>query len=360
MKKEKIIGLVFSLVLISLVITQVVINYPGVNYYESNDYVMDVYVENDIAYLFRSESGLVIMDVSNPSKPSELSRISTLNGNNLYVDGNYAFFTKNGKIKIIQVSDPSNPYLVNKSGFEISDIDGMYIDFPLAYLIHSSELSIVRMGPFFNFSEIGHIGLNCSLDDIQVDGSIAYIASYHGLKIIDLSNLTNPIELSQYTPDDYDDWYRRCLFKDDVIYVVGGWGVNKEYIDIIDVSNPSNPIKLGHYKDMYGYPEDLAIHDNILYVANLRGISLIDVSNPSKPVQFDQVKLTDASDLYIEYPIAYVGCSYSGFKIINISNPSSWDNIPIILNFIITMISLVYVAGIILFKLLIKNKEVKR
>lgn len=356
MKKEKIISLGFLIAVISLLLSQIAIFFSGPS--RSDDYVTDVYIENDIAYLI-SNNGLIIMDVSNPSQPIELGRLSEgLGGysyyDEVYVYENFAFIINDKGFKIISVFNPSNPYLVSEFNFGLDSINGMYVDFPFAYLTHSSEFSIINMVTIFNISEIGHIGLGDKLYDIQVNNSIAYIASENGLKILDVNNLTNPIELGQYNAD---DTYHRCILDGNIIYILGGW--SKPFIDIIDVSNPSNPIKLGHYKKQLGILDGFFFHNGILYLANWNdGIELIDVSNPSKPFKFGQFYIKGANNLYIDFPLAYIACSDYGFKIVNISNPSLWRDIPVVINFIITIISIGFVVSIILLKLLVKNKEV--
>ena len=54
---------------------------------------------------------------------------------------------------------------------------------------------------------------------------------------------------------------------------------------VIDISNPSNPVEVGYY-DTPGYAWDVAVSGSYAYIADgISGLRVIDISNPSNPVE---------------------------------------------------------------------------
>ncbi len=350
MKKEKLLGLGFLIVVISLVGIQGYIFFSQGSDYDG--WASDVYVDQDIAYFTDSEKGLIIMDVSNPSKPLELGRFSEVlehyGDEEVYVHNSMAYFINEDRLKIINVIDPTAPFNVSELGY--NRIGRMFVDFPYIYLTQSSETLIIDVSNHSSPTQIGQIDSGGS--DIYVRNNLAYIAGSNGLIIFDVSNSTNSTMLSQL---DFDKSYYRCVVDENTAYLMGWPGD----IDIIDVSNSSNPFKLGQYEYKAGVSvEGICIHDDTLYTANLDdGIELLDISDPSKPSKIGQFHMLSASEIFIDFPFAYVACENNGFKIVNISNPSIWRDSIFVINFIITIIGIGVAVSFILLKLKIKSKE---
>ena len=79
--------------------------------------------------------------------------------------------------------------------------------------------------------------------DVYISGSYAYIADdYAGLEIIDISDLTNPIIVSQI----HDGWDAYG------VTVRGSYAYVADYgggLEIIDISDPYNPVEIGQFDD---------------------------------------------------------------------------------------------------------------
>jgi len=356
-KIEKIIGIGFFIATLSLM---------GMQFYIRNTYIFEpytyigyaksVYVEDDIAYIADDSYGLVIMDVSAPSKAYELGRLSQGpswgHGLQIYVRNQVAYLVGNHKLRLIDISNLSSPSQFSELDISGSEINGMYVDFPHFYLYGGSNFWIYNFSNYFSPSQLGHINLGHSINNIYVSNNIAYITYNNGLKTIDVSNSSNPTELGQFG----DVNYYGCVVEDNIAYVK-----TRHYIDIIDVSVPSNPTKLSQFDEggiivlEYG----IDVLDDTLYVTGLSdGLELIDVSDPLKPFKYAQFSLRIPFDLYIKFPYAYIACADDGLKIVDISNASFWNQIPSILNFAITITSIGVIVSLILLKLRIQKKKV--
>ncbi len=167
---------------------------------------------------------LVVLDVSEPSRPVEVGRTSLLPGvvRGVAVSGMYAYVADmDAGLRVIDVSDPSSPREV-----------GSY-DTP-GYAI-----------------------------GIAVSGTYAYVADgYAGLRVIDVSNPSSPREVGFYdTPGDASGVAVSGMYA----YVADGYAG----LRVIDVSNPSSPREVGFY-DTPGDASGVAVSGSYAYVADGR------------------------------------------------------------------------------------------
>ncbi|RMF94653.1 MAG: hypothetical protein D6734_07255 [Candidatus Schekmanbacteria bacterium] len=110
---------------------------------------------------------------------------------------------------------------------------------------------------------------------IYISGKTAYIASYDGLYIADVSHPSSPALLAKYGSDSIGD----VLVQDKVAYL----STEKSGLQILDVSNPSSPTLLGKL-DLELNIGSLFLQNSKLFATNnSRGLFIIDVSNPSSP-----------------------------------------------------------------------------
>jgi len=226
---------------------------------------------------------LMIADVSDPGKPTELGRVLLPGIGNTTVSGNLAYVATGADgLRIIDVSDPTNP------------------------------------------TEVGFLVTGGWVSDVAVSEKYAYLAVYgEGLRIIDVSDPTNPIEVG-ITEDDY--LANDVALSGDHAYVadeiIGG-------LRIIDVSNPAKPFEVGFFKTytpaFTDIPFDLAVRGNFVYVADQNnGVRIINVSDPANPTEvgfFD----TEGScwGVAVSGDFVYVADGIRGLRIIFVAIPAS-------------------------------------
>ncbi|MBN1329101.1 MAG: hypothetical protein JXA54_06470 [Candidatus Heimdallarchaeota archaeon] len=179
------------------------------------DNVRKIALQDNYAYLAAENSGLVIINISDPTQPKEVSCYKTsLCAYDVVVAGDYAFIA-NGMasgyaLVILDVSDPQQP--IEVSHYE----DNIYPEMP---------------------------GFG-----VSVNGSYAYLGTFgYGLFILNISDIYHPIKLSQFYggTESMGDWSDETV-KDIFIYgkyIFEAAGPNGVYI--LDVSNPTNPVLIG-------------------------------------------------------------------------------------------------------------------
>jgi hypothetical protein len=204
----------------------------------------EVIVEGDYAYLPDGDSGLIVLDVSDPENPllvgqgppeTRVEHIA-LSGN--YIYGSRDFYhplPDSTQFKIIDVSDPASPFVVGEFILigRIKDIDtlGSYV---YALNNYGNEMNIIDVSDPHNphlASSFDPIGL---VSKLQITGSTAYIITMtHGLRIIDLTDPLNPAQIGYcYTPGISYDLFVKGYYA----YIADGADLT-----IIDVSSPSSP-----------------------------------------------------------------------------------------------------------------------
>ncbi len=229
-----------------------------------------------------------------------LSVIGTVDifGTSIAVTGNYAFVV-GGDMKVINVSNPSAPFIAGAIGVSGSavDISGNY-----AYVVGSGMQIIDISNPSIPFV-VSNIGVDGS--SIAVLGNYAYVVGNGMLQVIDVSNPSAPFEAGNISIGGSS-----VAVSNNYAYVVGSG------MHIIDVSNPSAPFEAS-YIGVSG--SSVAVSNNYAYVVG-SSMHIIDVSNPSAPFEASYIGVSGSS-VAVSNNYAYV--VGSGMHIIDVSIPSA-------------------------------------
>jgi hypothetical protein len=254
--------------------------------------------------IFLGSCGCIyVLDVSDPSKPEQLSYFnhSLCNTCGFFYDPNeqilYVCSGASG-LTIWSLSDPTQPVKLGKydtPGYASSiDVMGHYAFVACA----DAGLCVLDVTHSDDPKEVGHFEMT-SATCLHVSGRYAYIADL-GLRILDISNPTTPMEISYYeTPG--------VAFGLDVIdghaYVADDWcGLR-----IIDISEPKNPHEVGYFLTP-GYAWGVYVANSLAYVSaceeGLRVIDFTDVSDPREIAHYETSEaivnaLTYGSHIYM-------------------------------------------------------------
>jgi len=191
----------------------------------------DIAVSGGFAYL-ANESGLVIIDISDPYHPEERGFIKLWEwpggeilsqSSGVVVNGNLAYVaTGKAGVKIVDVSKPANPTLVGNCRWD-----------------------------------------DTFVQDVAVSEGFAYVADAGGLTVVDISDPKKPVRLSHINTSGFTE---RVVFNGHTAYLSNG----STGLSMIDVSNPNSPILSGGYNTP-GYAHDIVIDSGHIYVADNDG-----------------------------------------------------------------------------------------
>lgn len=246
-------------------------------------------VRSGYAYVCNYDAGLAVVNVTNPSSPANVMEIPTgYRTARIIFDGNYAYIAiGDSGVAIYNVTDPSSPSYVTS--------------ITTAGRAASLYYGAVSIGG----TPTGHV----------------FVANRNpapGISAINVSTPASPVTSSflaaQAAPSGsaYIPFY-----KDGKVYVAYGTAG----LRIIDVSNLSNPTLLGT-ADLGGDSRAVVVNGNYAYVAARdSGVYVVDVTNSASPVKVKTIETPSARGISMSGNNIYAAVSDSGIALINISDP---------------------------------------
>ncbi len=283
--------------------------------------VTDFAIENRLLYIAQNET-LLIFDISNPGQPvlrgayDHHDRIA-----GIFVRDTLAFliedlFTGNTGFTIINIADPSTPYLLGIWRGQV--VNGIAVVSGIAYCTTDSGLQIIDISTPANPHRIGSCAPLEVPTLITVRDSFAFVAD-SGLTVINVRNPTAPFRIASIRPAYYSGFEDMCPA--DSFILLTQWG--KMSIWLVNISNPSAPSELGWYQ-LPGWTGALAVNGNYAYLADWDyGVRILDISDPEYPVEIAGVATQwGASGIFILDTFAYLAESGCGLGIISIANPA--------------------------------------
>jgi len=257
-----------------------------------------------------------IWDVSNPNFPSKLSDFSTSGppyaANDIFISGSYAYCIDDSCFSIVDVSSPQNPQIIGRciiSGVSVAVKDSF------AYVLTRSStcgFHVINISNPYNpviDTFIWQIGR-----DISISGSYAYLSTDYALKfrIIDISNPHNP-QFAGYFDSPVGVYHAHVIGT--IAYLATGLGLR-----IVDISDPMNAQELGFFP---GRGRDIFVKDTIAYFVDRdTDLKILNVSTPSSPQQLaTYVTPGISNEVCISGSYAYV-TNDKGLWIIDVSDQS--------------------------------------
>ena len=152
----------------------------------------DVLVEGNILYT-SMDIGLQIWDITDKANPSQLSQLyfKTGSGQGLEKEGNYIYMAyEEGGVKIIDVSDPSNPVLAHEITGYGTVYDLHLVDDTLYTVSNRAAVNIFAMDGPTTHNSIGAFDLGGATSDIKVKDNYIYLpyssTGSNGCYVIDI------------------------------------------------------------------------------------------------------------------------------------------------------------------------------
>lgn len=319
-------------------------NIEFVGYFRDSGEATEILVEDSIAYVANGYNGLQILDVENPKRPKLLS--NHLSGRTCYTSidkqGDLVYLVNQyGQgIEVYNVSNPKNPikitddyrynnyYFSNNElvisdsyGYVLSAYSGMWEPYSILYIMNVTngenitqitELSysneyirglavkdeIIFLGSYnglyiINGSDPKNLQLLSTFTsdynrvyDITIHNNYAFLAIYnYGLKIIDISNLTEPKEVAAYQTSDhpYFEGGKGISYENGYCYMID----EDEGVLVFNVTIITEPKLVGQFyeitdqywikRELFGINlQSISVKDNIVYLAaTLDGVIVI-------------------------------------------------------------------------------------
>lgn len=176
-------------------------------------------------YAYVSKEGLLIVDISNPAKPTQVAYAETLPGNVAAVAGDYAYAIggKSG-LHVIDISNPAAP------------------------------------------TEVAVQPVSDEAWSAAVAGNYAYLGERtFGFHVIDISRPAAPLEVSAV-----EELGGKRLFSVEDMTVAGDrlyLTAGSDGLRVFDISRPARPAEIGFYQLPLSFAEDVVVRSGTVYVS---------------------------------------------------------------------------------------------
>ena len=271
-----------------------------------------VFVSSGLAYVASGDSGLSIVDISDPTAPVEVGTLGPPDvADDVFVSKGTALVVDwDEGLRIVDVSDPSAP--VQLSAFALNTRD---------YLLTA---------------------WNAVLSD-----GVAYLAASGVgapiLILVDVSDPTAPSELGSLSSPGF--FASDVFFSDGLVFMAGAALTDGGPIGrllIVDVSVPSDPVEVGFVDLPISLAADVFVSGDLAFVAAWdQGVRIVDISNPAEPVEVGAIEAPDlfAFDVFVSDGLIFVAGSANdafanetglllmgekgGLRIVDVSDPAA-------------------------------------
>ncbi len=251
--------------------------------FDTGQSAFDLIVIDDVAFVTDDYTGFFIINVSDPTNPTQLSHVYIHQSYGLWIEGNHAFIGSfSSGLSIYDINNLSNPVLV-----------GEYFD-----------------------------GGNAA--DIQVVGNLVFIADYsQGLEILNITNLASPVEIGNYTEGDF---INNVHVQENVAYITVHFPSQDSQLVVLNVSNPGqiDPILHGN---LVNDSATIHVSEDLVFLSSwFDGLSIFNFSEISNPVElgtYDVGGITSGAYYYEDMSLVFLGRYSQGFVVLDISNPSN-------------------------------------
>jgi hypothetical protein len=257
-------------------------------------------------YLGGTQGNVVIYDVSNPATPVEVGMIRGEDRlyypNQIAANNNYAYIVNNKgySLSIFDISDPQQTKFVKSL----------------------SSYTTIETDNFFDF-----------ISAVAVNGKYAYVTVRNGLRIVDISNPTNPILIGRLDDSNFiSAAFKPIAIQGRYAYIVNTTsGPTTGHLLVVDIANPKKPSLVANYNAGTGFTvfSYLAVSGKYAYVTSLPAgaIFIIDISNPAAPAltgkYVDTTNMLGAGYFAVRGRYAYiVSGSRNSLVVVDISNPA--------------------------------------
>jgi hypothetical protein len=206
------------------------------------DIISGLLLENNIFFITHSNY-LELLDISIPASPKETGRIENIDAQSMIISGHNAYINDQGNIVVADISSPAAPVIVNtwQAGENPTKMiaEGDNLILLASKAVHivdiSTPTSLIEVGDIPNPGYSPRIWVPGYFSDIALSGKYLFIAAQeYGMHVFSLTNPVNPVEIAEYK------WQKESsgsmLIKGNLVYLLG----NKSVL-VIDISNPGNP-----------------------------------------------------------------------------------------------------------------------
>lgn len=264
-------------------------------FYNTHYAVNNLSLLGNIAYITENGKVLRAIDITNKAKPKNLGSLilKRTDPNDLVINGDFAYLTYpivnyESGLAIVNITNPARPVEVAFSSI-VSNANSVGIIGKNAYVAcQKTGLQILDISNPLQIINKGYNQL-AAIKDFDVTNQYALIANFDkGIYIYDVSDSLNPLLVS------------KCVTPGKVLQVVAkGYYAyvtdDQSNLYIVDFSNPLKPF-IASTNRISGNICSIFVSGQYIYViSSTKGLAIIDVSDPNCPKEVGSLNTTQLS-----------------------------------------------------------------
>lgn len=237
--------------------------------------IWDVKVVGNTAYVADLKRGLVILDVTDPTQPTELSVTEVEQVNALDASGSHVFVGASMQVAAIDATDPANPSELST----MSTSAGTYgVDIHSGMLFSGGDL--IDISNPASPQKKSTVFQGSTSSGYAVSNNIVICARQSsGVSLHDISDPAAPTEVGTLEMS----YATEVVVKDNIAFI-GDY--NDKKVFLVDISNPASPTIVGEALDAGGSATTVESYGDYLVIgSNYGGIQVFDITDPVNPVQ---------------------------------------------------------------------------
>ena len=272
-------------------------------------------------------------DSLNVAKVSEIAAWGDIKS--IDVSGDYVYACdQNSGLKIIDISNPENPFITAFTNYEHEAVIPLFRPKDLVFIedyiyLAGKGIKIMDVTDKYNPVEVSFLEDPVNYyTAIAVNENYAYVIGGSGsdglLKIFNINDVQNPTEIGSCTLPLYGFTLKQIAVEEGYAYIAA----HSSGLLVVDISDPQYPEIIGQLD--LGYPiTDVAVFEQVVFTT-YGNLSIIDVTDPWQPVLHSVFESEDSfHSLEIDGDIMYCGVSwmdppweaYYGLLLLDISDP---------------------------------------
>jgi hypothetical protein len=282
--------------------------------------VRDIAVSGNFAYVAAAETGLYIVNITNPAKPITTGQLDTKGyAEGIAVVGNYAYVADGPTgMLVVDISEPAKP-VVTAAAYGFNYIFDVTLAGSYAYLAAAGAgLLVVDVSDPIHPLETGNYDTRGYAYGVTVSGNAIYVADgWEGVQIINISNPAQPI-FTETIPT--SGWAMDATIDSSHLYIADAFAG----LRVVDVKNVTKPAEVSSYVVSKGHAAKLAFNNGVIYVADIyQGLYIIDVTIPAQLNPLSRYNpMGSAHAVVVKNGYAYVAADSFGFRVIDLKDPT--------------------------------------
>ncbi len=286
-------------------------------------------VENGRAYLTGHNDGVQVFDITDPTDPIPIWNYATTGlATDVACSGDLLVIVDGiPDAQIIDLTMPIDPPEHVSSLYLNNVAWRLVVEGAFAYVVKApaSALAAVDLTDPAQPVERGSIGIPGGASDMDVQNGFVYVVGYDfGFRVYDVNDPDLPALADVVSVGGNC----RSVAVAGNIALVGGVVNDTGLLSVFDIETPDSPQFLGSLSTTPDGVEDIALVDDLAYLAiDDDGLLIVDISTPESPTVRGQWLTPEAMGVVVAGAYAYIADEDWGLVVVDISEPTDLEQV---------------------------------